>query len=369
MSINAPARLRLLVVDDSALYRKLVSQVLATSDQVEVVGTACNGRMALEKIDQLRPDLLTLDLEMPELDGLGVLRHLQQVQSPIGAIVLSAFSAEGAAATTRALEAGAFDFALKPCSTSPAASLAELERHLIPKIHAFADTKSRRRAQLHRPSPIETAASTPATVVAGNKFDNLKPRIIAIGVSTGGPKALMQLLPSLPGDLPVPLVLVQHMPPVFTKTLATELNRNCRLEVVEAQDGDVLGPGTVYIAPGGKQMKLVRQGLTTKVVITDDPPERNCRPSVDYLFRSVAEVYGGDSVAAILTGMGDDGLLGCRLLKRRGSAIMAQSEADCVVYGMPRQIVDNQLADYVLPLSEIGGQLLQLMGRGAAACR
>lgn len=362
-----PRRLRLLVVDDSALYRKFVSQVLATSELVEVVGTACNGRMALDKIEQLRPDLLTLDLEMPELDGLGVLRHLQHREPSVGAIVLSALSAEGATATTRALDAGAFDFALKPNGVSPDASLAELRQHLLPKVQAFAETKARR---ARPPQASLPTAPTPARVasLADSDFHALKPRIMAIGVSTGGPKALMQLLPSLPGDFPVPIVVVQHMPPVFTRTLADELDRNSRLTVLEAQPDDVLRPGTVYIAPGGKQMKLARAGLTTKVVITDDPAERNCKPSVDYLFRSVADVYGGDCVGTILTGMGDDGLLGCRLLKRRGAAIVAQSEASCVVYGMPRQIVENNLADLVLSLDQIGSQLLDFVGRGAQAC-
>lgn len=365
-SISDP--LRLLVVDDSALYRKLVSQVLAEADNVEVVGTACNGRVALEKIDQLRPDLITLDLEMPELDGLGVLRQLQERHSPVGAIVLSALSTEGATATTKALEAGAFDFNLKPTGASPEESLDELRRNLIPKVHAFADTKTRRASRLHSSTHVHTVPADHEVTPTDFDKPHRLPRIMAIGISTGGPKALMQLIPSLPANFPVPIVLVQHMPPVFTKTLAEELNRHSKLNVVEAAHGDALRPGSVYIAPGGKQMKLLRHGLTTSVVITDEAPERNCKPSVDYLFRSVAEIYGGDVLAAILTGMGDDGLLGCKLLKRRGATIMAQNEASCVVYGMPRQIVENNLADCILPLEKLAEQMVRLTGQEIGVC-
>ncbi|WP_425400553.1 protein-glutamate methylesterase/protein-glutamine glutaminase [Aeoliella sp.] len=361
--------LRVLVVDDSALYRKLVSQVLQEADGLEVVGTACNGRVALDKIQQLRPDLITLDLEMPELDGLGVLRHLQDNHSSVGAIVLSALSAEGATATTRALDAGAFDFALKPTSKSPDASMAELKESLIPKAHAFAETKNRSTAKrAATPHPV-AAPSDQDMPLCPTRAGRVNPRILAIGVSTGGPKALSQLIPSLPANFNVPIVLVQHMPPVFTKSLADELNRHAKINVVEAQHGDMLQPGTVYIAPGGKQMKLQRAGFSSSVVISDDPPERNCRPSVDYLFRSVAEIYGGDVLACILTGMGDDGHLGCKLLKRRGAIIMAQNEATCVVYGMPRQIVDSNLADCILPLDKIGEEMLKLTGQETAACR
>ncbi|MCO6043803.1 chemotaxis response regulator protein-glutamate methylesterase [Aeoliella sp. ICT_H6.2] len=361
--------LRVLVVDDSALYRKFVSEVLQEAEGVEVVGTAINGRIALEKIEQLQPDLLTLDLEMPELDGLGVLRHLQETHSSVGAIVLSALSAEGATATTRALDAGAFDFALKPTGNSPQASIAELKQSLLPKAHAFAETKSRRGSQRQAKPHLFTTPSDHEVALCDSHVARANPRILAIGVSTGGPKALMELIPLLPASFPIPIVLVQHMPPVFTKTLADELNRHSKINVVEAQHGDALRPGTVYIAPGGKQMKLERKGLSTSVVIADDPPERNCRPSVDYLFRSVSDIYGGDVLACILTGMGDDGLLGCKLLKRRGAIVMAQNEATCVVYGMPRQIVDSNLADCVLPLEKIGEEMLRLTGQETSTCR
>ncbi len=359
---------RLLVVDDSALYRKFVSKVLAADPGIEVVGTACNGKVALEKIDLLKPDLLTLDLEMPELDGLGVLRRLQQDQSPVGAIVLSALSAEGATATTKALDAGAFDFALKPAGASPEASIAELEKHLIPKVHAFSEARARRSLQpktLNVETPPTSQFEVPPPVVRGIR----PPQIVVIGVSTGGPKALCQLIPSLPSDFPVPIAIVQHMPPVFTKSLADELDRQSKLTVVEAEHGQKLHAGTVSLAPGGKQMKLKRSAGSPSIVITDDPPERNCKPSVDYLFRSVADLYGGECLAAILTGMGDDGLLGCKLLKRRGATVIAQEEASCVVYGMPRQVVEHQLADFVLPLEKIGAEMLQLVGREAATCR
>ena len=347
-----PQPVRVLIVDDSALYRKVVRDVLSDAPGVEVLGVAANGRIALRSADSLKPDLITLDLEMPEIDGLGVLRELQRRGSDVGVVVLSGHSQAGAKLTTAALELGAFDFVVKPSGADHAANAARLQRELLPKLAAFA--RSRR--------------SQSPSLVAATRFPepgDQPPRVVAIGVSTGGPAALATVLPALPGDFSLPIVIVQHMPAVFTRTLAESLNESCSLHVQEAQNGVPVEPGNVYIAPGGKQMKVVRPNSRTTLRVTDDPPENNCRPAVDYLFRSVAELYGTQSLAVVLTGMGDDGTEGCRLLKSRGARIIAQDAASCVVFGMPRSVIQAGLANVVSPLDEVATTIRQLVERPA----
>ncbi len=364
---------RVLVVDDAVTYRKIVRDVLASAPDVEVVGVAANGKIALQKIEQLRPDLLTLDLEMPEVDGLEVLRRLKAADSRVGAIMLSAFTGEGAKATVAALDLGAFDFVLKPTGTCPAESAAQLKADLYPKIEAFAKNRQIHHTHLENTPPpratmqpqaaeeIGEVAKRMADVAAGR---SQMPRVVALGISTGGPQALATMMPKLPGDLATPLLIVQHMPPMFTKSLADSLNDKCALTVLEAEQGQVVEAGYALVAPGGKQMKVIKEGNNRVVRITDDPPERSCRPSVDYLFRSVANIYGGAALAVVMTGMGDDGALGCRLLKRQGASILVQDEATCVVYGMPRTIVEDGTADVVLPLNRIADQIVQAVGQG-----
>lgn len=372
------ARLRVLVVDDTVTYRKVVSTLLAEMPEIEVVGTAVNGKFALEKVEQLRPDLLLLDVEMPEVDGLEVLRRLRAAGSRAGAIVLSAFTAQGASTTLQCLELGAFDFVLKPSGGSMEANAERLRQELRPRLAAYA-RKCQVRAILGgvvssptsensavRPTPAETpdrSVGQPATVPAA------PPEVVAIGISTGGPKALTEMLPRLPGDLPVPVLIVQHMPPVFTKSLADDLDRHCSLRVQEAKDGQEVRAGTILIAPGGKQMKVSREAGHTVVRITEDPPENSCRPSVDYLFRSVAAVYGAHSLGVMMTGMGNDGSAGCRNIKRCGGHILAQDEASCVVFGMPRAAIEEGLVDRVAPLSDIAREIVRVVERGVLACK
>lgn len=350
-----PAPLRVLVVDDSTIFRKVVRDVLADVPNLEVIGVAANGKIALAKIGQLRPDLITLDLEMPELDGLGVLRELQTLDSPPAVILLSAHTKRGAQATTTALELGAFDFVLKPSCSDAERSLQQLRADLIPKIEALCSRRNlNQAANANSPAPpIPDAPLTSYVPDQSSDRHTVPPKVVSIGVSTGGPVALGHLIPRLPADFPVPILIVQHMPAVFTRSLADELDRNSVLAVREAVDGDRIEAGTVLIAPGGQQMKVLPRALSPVVSVTDDPPERNCKPSVDYLFRSVANVYGPACLGVVLTGMGDDGLLGCKLLKRKGATIIAQDEASSVVYGMPRQIVENNLADLVAPLRRL----------------
>jgi two-component system, chemotaxis family, protein-glutamate methylesterase/glutaminase len=355
---------RVLVVDDSMLFRKVVRDALAQEAGVEVVGWAADGRAALQKIDQLHPDAITLDLEMPDVDGLEVLRQLQKRPAPPGVIVVSALSDAGATMTAQALRLGAFDFVLKPNGANIDENRLRLEADLLPKIRLLAE---RRNLTLH----AEHSAAKCDLVFPSKKICTLPqkpPEIVAIGISTGGPSALHTMLPKLPADLPVPVVIVQHMPAKFTRSLAEDLDRRSKVHVKEAEDGERLQPGTVYIAPGGRQMKIEAQLLCLKVRVTDDPPEKCCKPSVDYLFRSLADQIGARVLAVIMTGMGDDGTVGCKLLKQRGALVLAQDAASCVVYGMPRQVIESGLADMVRPLDGIAEAIEQAVCSRAAAC-
>lgn len=362
MSPNRP--LRVLVVDDSALYRKIVRDVLTATPGVEVVGTANNGRVAVERIDELKPDAVTLDLEMPELDGIGVLREIARKPNAPAAIMVSAFTARGAAATTTALQEGAFDFILKPATKSLDMSVTQLRRDLVPKLQAC-----RRRAAApalgQRSTKPAAAPPRPSTPPRGGQRRLGRPAVIGIAVSTGGPQALTKLLPTLPADLSCPIVMVQHMPPMFTGSLARDLDRRCKVKVAEAENGQPLTNGEVLIAPGGKQMKVARGASGEPVVhVTDDPPERNCKPAADYLFRSLADVFGAKTLGVVLTGMGDDGAAGAAEIKRRGGAILSQDEASCVVYGMPRAVAEAGTTDLVLPLNQIGERLTRMTTQG-----
>jgi len=359
--------LRILVVDDSALYCQLVRNVLREVPNVEVVGTAKSGQEALDQLDQVAPDLMTLDVRMPGGDGIDVLRELKKRRSRTKAIMLSSLTANGAQVTTDALMEGAFDFIHKPGGSDAAANRQALLDALREKIAIFRDSRKgsivRTRAA---PPPRPSGITKPAPAPPGSRPVVEAPvpyaagcEAVLIGTSTGGPVALREVLALLPGDLPVPVLIVQHMPEKYTHSLAERLNEASPLEVVEACDGMTLEPGWAFLAPGGRQMKVVRRGNRRKIQITDDPPENSCRPSVDYLFRSAAEVFGGNVLAVIMTGMGRDGTEGCRELKRRGAYVIAQHPDGCVVYGMPKAVVDEQLADRVVPLDQMAGAVLE----------
>jgi two-component system chemotaxis response regulator CheB len=358
--------MRVLVVDDSTVFRKVVRDALAEQPGVEVVGVAPDGRKALEKIEQLSPDVVTLDVEMPELDGLGVLRELRQRAGGPSVIVLSSFTTTAAALTAQALRLGAFDFILKPSETSLERNVQRLREELEPKIRLLSAKLGESCNGASEQATSHTNGA--ACAVERPKFPtaNARPKIIAIGVSTGGPAALHELLPKLPADFPTPIAIVQHMPPIFTRSLAEDLDRSCAISVREASDGETLRPGVAYIAPGGRQMQLDSVGGSPTIKITDDPPERSCRPSVDYMFRSVAHLFGPNALAVILTGMGDDGAAGCRLLKRYGAQVAAQDQASCVVYGMPRQVIEAGLADVICPLQDMHDVILRSVCKGVA---
>jgi two-component system, chemotaxis family, protein-glutamate methylesterase/glutaminase len=378
--------MRVLVADDSILFRRVMVEVLAALPDIEVVGQAANGKIALQKVRDLRPDLLTLDLEMPEMDGLAVLEALRQDQQKPAIIVVSALTHHGGRLTMQALQKGAFDFVPKPETSSAEESRAALAAELGPRLKALGLRLGVRNiirggpAQPPRTAPPPALAPTPpppppagdaALAQIRQRMGRLagtsRPELLLIGVSTGGPNALAAILPALPANLGVPVLIVQHMPPVFTQSLAENLNGKCGLTVCEAADGMLAARDTVYIAPGGRQMGLVAGPQGGPLIrITDDPPENNCRPAVDYLFRSVAQHFPGRSLAAVLTGMGSDGVQGLRSLKQGGCIVLAQDEASCVVYGMPKAAVDAGLVDAVLPLEAMAGRIKALIsGAGA----
>lgn len=361
-------KIKVLVVDDTIVYRKAVSDVLEEIPGIEVVGVAHNGKIAMSKIRTLKPNLLTLDIEMPEMNGIEVLEQLQKQAPDVSAIMVSTLTSEGGDMTMKALELGAYDFLLKPNTTNIADSKKELRNLLIPLIKAFQTGRTTVGSMGKQTRPVARpgiSPRTPTRPVAASRKPAIgrrgKSEIIALGISTGGPNALTRMIPMLPGDLGVPIVLVQHMPPVFTKSLAGSLNAKSALTVKEAVDGEAIQANVVYIAPGGKQMKLVAStdGQNRLIKITNDPPENSCRPSVDYLFRSVADYYVGRTTAVIMTGMGSDGSKGLEILKQKGAIVIGQDKASCVVYGMPKTPAEKGLVDVVAPLDRIAGEIIK----------
>lgn len=341
--------IRVLVVDDSALIRRLISTALSEATDIEIAGTARDGLEAVERVEELRPDVVTLDIEMPRLDGLGALEQIRRRHPRLPVIMFSTLTERGAAATLEALSRGASDYVTKPSNTgSVAEGLASVRDQLVPRIRALAGARS------VRPRTIPPARRTtlPAKPVAGS------PRVLLVGSSTGGPDALATVLAGLPADLRVPVLVVQHMPPVFTTMLAQRLDRISALTVREAVDGDVPRAGEVLLAPGDFHLRLVSAGGGAKVRLDQGPQENFCRPAVDVLFRSAAEVYGGRAIATVLTGMGHDGLEGVRALAGHGARVLVQDEATSVVWGMPGAVALAGLADETLPLPELPRRLV-----------
>ncbi|HEU5450297.1 MAG TPA: chemotaxis response regulator protein-glutamate methylesterase, partial [Acidimicrobiia bacterium] len=346
----------ILVVDDAVVFRRLVAEELAADPALEVVGTAANGRIALAKIAQLAPDVVTLDIEMPELDGLATLAELRPRWPRLPVIMFSTLTERGAEATLEALSLGASDYVTKPTGLhNPAEAMAAVQAELVPRIKALHGRRLLSRMP-HSPTPKVEVTPAPAVKAPARPAD-ARIDVVAIGVSTGGPNALADLLPALPGTLPVPIVIVQHMPPVFTRMLANRLNGRCALKVIEAEGGELLIPGRVHIAAGGQHLALVRQGTSVVTVATDDPPENSCRPAVDVLFRSVANLYGSGALSVVLTGMGQDGLRGAEAIRVAGGQVLAQDEASSVVWGMPGFVARAGLADAVLPLDALAAEI------------
>ncbi|MBI1758556.1 MAG: chemotaxis response regulator protein-glutamate methylesterase [Actinobacteria bacterium] len=354
-----------MVVDDSVVVRRLITDALGDDPDIEVVGTASNGRLALGKLDQLKPDLVTLDIEMPEMDGLTTLREIRKTHPKLPIIMFSTLTAAGATATFDALSAGASDYVTKPANVgSVTESLRSVREQLIPRIRALVG---------HRVSLTAAKPAAPVSRLAtGPPPARTSPiRVIALGCSTGGPDALTRVVGMLPGDLRVPIVVVQHMPPVFTRLFAERLDKASQLRVVEATDGMQLVGGTIYVAPGDRHLEVAKRGPQAVTLLHEGPPENFCRPAVDVLFRSVARMYGGATLAVVLTGMGHDGREGCRELRAAGAEIVVQDEATSVVWGMPGAVATAGLAHSILPLSAIGPHVVSSavadrLGRGTA---
>jgi two-component system chemotaxis response regulator CheB len=340
-------RSRVLVVDDSVVVRQLVARVLDAEPSTELAGVAPNGRVALEKILRLRPDIVLLDLEMPEMDGFETLAEIRRTDPSLPVIIFSHLTSAGAAATLEALALGATGFALKPRADGIGLAEEQIRDDLLPLIRNV-----RRQATgpvvLEAPSISRRCRS--ATVSA-----------VVVAVSTGGPNALAEIVPALPADLAVPIFIVQHMPAVFTKMLAERLDRLAAVTVVEATDGELVIPGRVYLAQGGRHLSLSRttRHRDVRIQLTDGPAENSCRPSADVLFRTAAAIYGAETLAVVLTGMGHDGLLGAERVRAAGGYVVAQSEASAVVASMPAAVAAAGLTDAVVPLDQMAAELIR----------
>jgi len=366
------SRIRVLVVDDSVVVRRLVSDVLAADPRIEVVGTAANGRVALAKIPQVNPDIVTLDIEMPVLDGLETLVELRALYPRLPVVMFSTLTERGASATLDALERGASDYVTKPANVgSVTASMDAVRAQLVPKIVGLCSRLLPPDPSVVRPSSASAALvagrTPPAPARTAPGGPPARVDVLAIGVSTGGPDALTTVLTALPADLPVPVVVVQHMPPVFTKQFADRLNAKCALTVREAAVGDALLPGQVLIAPGDYHLKLRRSGTSVLSSLDQGTPENYCRPAVDVLFRSVAATYGAGVLAVVLTGMGADGARGSGDIVAAGGRVIVQDEATSVVWGMPGAVVSAGHAEQVLPLGAVAGAILERVRRGRPA--
>jgi two-component system, chemotaxis family, protein-glutamate methylesterase/glutaminase len=343
-------RIRVLVVDDSVVVRRIVKDALGTEPCLDICGVAANGRIALALIDQCAPDIVTLDIEMPEMDGLAVLRELRVKRPELPVIMFSTLTQRGAVATLDALALGARDYVAKPANVgSVTSSIETIRTELIPKIKALCGAE----IFIAKPPVSQALYSTPASrLVVPRPIE-----LVAIGTSTGGPNALTQVLPQFPADLAASVVVVQHMPPTFTRFLAERLNGICSMPVSEAASDQVLRPGKIFIAPGDFHIVTEQVGTHVHLRTLHAPPENSCRPAVDVLFRSVAQVYGSRALAVIMTGMGQDGLRGAEQLHDVGAAILAQDEPSSVVWGMPGFVVQAGLAAKVVPLPEIAMEI------------
>jgi len=364
--------LKVLVVDDALLYRKIIGEALSELPGIEVVGTAGNGKIATYRIRSLNPDILTLDIEMPLMNGLEVLEWLRENAPDVGAIVLSRFTQKGGEMIVKALNLGAFDFIQKTGGNTMAENKKALKDAIGPMLKTYARRKEVReilkgKAVLSKTVPENKALRyLTGTVRRIRVISGCKSAIIGIGISTGGPEALSRMLPKIPGNLNVPILIVQHMPAAFTQTIASNLNDKCAIEVRAAVDGEMIIPNTALFAPGGKQMKVVKRadGNTFIVRVTDDPPENNCKPSADYLFRSIARCYGNRATGVIMTGMGYDGTLGLKLMKRNGAVIIAQNEETCTVFGMPKEPIRTGIVDVIAPLDKIDEEICRTVSGG-----
>ena len=351
-TIPAGRQIRVLIVDDSVVIRRLITKALSEDADLEIVGTAPNGSVALAKIPQVNPDVITLDIEMPEMDGLETLRQIRKLYPRLVVIMFSTLTERGAAKTLEALSLGANDYVTKAANVgSLDKSLEKLRSELAPKIRQFFSLKGAAPGLDVQPVLVPNAP-------ARRNWESKK-EIIAIGVSTGGPNALAEIFPLFPADLPCPIVIVQHMPPIFTRLLAQRLQSCSHIRVEEARQGTPIEPGKAVVAAGGSHLVLKRSGAAIVAALDKSPPVNSCRPAVDVLFASVAALYGSRALGVILTGMGQDGLSGVKQIKAKGAAVIAQDKATSVVWGMPGFVAQAGLADVVAPIHEITREILK----------
>ncbi len=385
------SRIRVLIVDDTVIYRKILKDVVSELENTEVIGTAPNGDLAIRKIEMDKPDLVLLDVEMPVKDGLETLEEIKQRFPEIGVIMVSGVNERQAAITMEALQKGAIDFVPKPIGNNIEANIQSLKQSIAPIVSLFftkkniSNVRTIRDNQFTDPSftsaistksreSSSTAAILQRTSKPSLQSEGSIPRtsrtlpkrvdILVVGVSTGGPNALAKFIPYLPADLGVPILIVQHMPPMFTKSLATHLNNKSSIPVIEAEDGLGLEKNKVYIAQGGKHMILRREGTNNVITITDTAPVNSCKPSVDVLFETVPQIYRDNVLSVIMTGMGSDGLNGVKVLKQMGCYSITQAEESCVVYGMPRAVDEAGLSDEQVPLDQLSTRVTQIIKNG-----
>ena len=366
---------RILIVDDSAVVRSLLRSVVSTDKKLEVASTAADGASALASLESVRPDLILLDVEMPIMDGLITLKQLRSRGYKMPVIMCSSLTQRGAQVTIEALASGASDYVAKPRGQdSREASIRTLARDLIPKIHALTSQAQPQAAArgAARPSALLPLAPPrpPSILFAAPSAPSVLPAVLAVGVSTGGPAALDVFLPGLPAGFPLPVLIVQHMPELFTGLLAERLNNRSKLRVCEAAEGMPVSAGTAYIARGNWHLEVVPAAAASArptLHLSQGPLENYCRPAADVLFRSAARVYGGGALAVVLTGMGSDGLNGSRVIREHGGSVLAQDQATSIVWGMPGAVAQAGLAQKVLPLDAIAPEILRMVSRPPAA--
>ena len=348
---------RVLVVDDSGFFRRRVTEILSADKHIEVIGSASNGKEAIEQVKALKPDVVTMDIEMPVMDGITAVRRIMEC-CPTPILIFSSFATEGAKATFDALDAGAVDYLPKRIEDI-SNDRETAARQLCARVRLIGVKGLAHKQAVSTRAAARRVVQSAATKVVTPPRRRGKYKLLAIGTSTGGPVALQRVLTRLPGNFPLPIVLIQHMPATFTPAFAERLDKLCAIKVKEAQDGDPLQPGTALLAPGGKQMVIEQQGPLAVVRIKPAEAGQTYKPSVDITFSSAAQVLGSDVLSVVLTGMGADGREGARLLKQKGSTVWAQDEASSVIYGMPAAIAEAGLADRVLALDQVGPSLVE----------
>ena len=358
------AAARVLIVDDSVVVRKLLSDIVASDPDLELGGTAANAIIALQKIPQINPDIILLDVEMPEMNGIEAARRIRAGWPRLPIVMCSTLTERGADVTLQALSAGASDYVAKPTSVGGGSDLKQFKLDVLHKLKSLTG-----RDKLVCPV-VPRRVTPPATPGSSRTQKAVVPvSLLAIGCSTGGPAALQEVFKDLPGDLGVPILIIQHMPPLFTRMLAERLTATSKVKVTEAVDREELLPNRAYVAPGNYHIGLVRDGAKVRIALNQDPPENSCRPAVDVTFRAIAKIYGPGVLSAVLTGMGHDGTRGAAEIVEAQGSVIVQDAASCVVPSMPGSVASAGLADAVFPLKEIGRQLAMIVKRRARDTR